>query len=217
MGEMSVDAWRLEMVGGSNNKFYEVFVLDCRVLSHWGRIGTKGQVSSSTWPNHREAQVHGVKMAHAKKIKGYTEVSHARFMANADLALEPDKTLAPMLARIASSCGPQSLRNDHTVPHNHGGVTASGGTHDSGGVADLAPADGVKSTREVADALATYDHLADRVKSMMDLASSDLGATMEEYEQLAAVWEKVSNKHEEVATAMSTAKVTLMKKLMFGS
>jgi len=62
---------RLEFVGGSSAKFYEVTVEGNDVTICFGRLGTGGQTQSKTFPDNLAAAKHADKLIHEKLAKGY--------------------------------------------------------------------------------------------------------------------------------------------------
>lgn len=64
----------LELSEGSSHKFYEVTVNGVEVTIRYGRIGTAGQSSNSTYATPEKAQVEATKKINEKLRKGYVRV-----------------------------------------------------------------------------------------------------------------------------------------------
>lgn len=64
--------WRRYLfIGGSSRKFWEIKQDGCEVATRWGRIGSKPQTSTKTYPHPWEAKQAAVKLVVSKKKKGY--------------------------------------------------------------------------------------------------------------------------------------------------
>lgn len=68
--------WRMEYVGGSSKKFYEVYLNmeQAQVWFGWGRIGTSGQWDKKLFPHADEATDKALAQVYAKRSKGYETV-----------------------------------------------------------------------------------------------------------------------------------------------
>jgi len=65
----------LELADGQSHKFYEVTVHDTEVTIRYGRIGTSGQSSSTTYATVEKAQAEARKKINEKLRKGYVQVA----------------------------------------------------------------------------------------------------------------------------------------------
>jgi predicted DNA-binding WGR domain protein len=65
----------LELSDDKSHKFYEVTVQSTEVMIRYGRIGTEGQISSSTYDTVQKAQVAAEKKINEKLKKGYVRSS----------------------------------------------------------------------------------------------------------------------------------------------
>lgn len=65
----------LELSDGQSHKFYEVTVNGTAVTIRYGRIGTAGQSSNSTYATSEKAQAEATKKINEKLRKGYVQVS----------------------------------------------------------------------------------------------------------------------------------------------
>lgn len=64
----------LELSEGQSHKFYEVTVIGTLVTIRYGRIGTVGQSSNSTYATPEKAQAEATKKVNEKLRKGYTRI-----------------------------------------------------------------------------------------------------------------------------------------------
>lgn len=67
----NVGVTRYENTSGKHNKFWEVSSVGSRLTMHWGRIGTKGQTKTKSFPTGRDATYAGLKMIQDKLDGGY--------------------------------------------------------------------------------------------------------------------------------------------------
>lgn len=64
----------LELSEGQSHKFYEVTVIETLITIRYGRIGTSGQLSNSTYVTPEKAQAEATKKINEKLRKGYVRV-----------------------------------------------------------------------------------------------------------------------------------------------
>ncbi len=64
---------RLQFIGGSSAKFYEVAIEGNVVTTCFGRLGTAGQRQSKSFPDKLAAAKHAEKLIQQKLSKGYAE------------------------------------------------------------------------------------------------------------------------------------------------
>ncbi|MEZ0370751.1 MAG: WGR domain-containing protein [Candidatus Sericytochromatia bacterium] len=65
---------RFEFSQGSSNKFWEVAIDGSSLLTRWGRIGSKGQEKTKTFPSSEAAKQEQDKLVTAKLREGYREI-----------------------------------------------------------------------------------------------------------------------------------------------
>jgi predicted DNA-binding WGR domain protein len=67
---------RLQYIGGSSAKFYEVATDGKSVITRFGRLGTAGQIQKKSFSNEQAAASHAAKLIQSKLAKGYVEATH---------------------------------------------------------------------------------------------------------------------------------------------
>ena len=81
---------------GSAHKFYEVDVDDCTVTINYGRIGTDGTKSVSSYGSNQEAEKQALKKVNEKKRKGYADavkgVRQKRTITRRTIVSQPSST-----------------------------------------------------------------------------------------------------------------------------
>ena len=82
----------LELSDGQSYKFYEVTVNGTAVTIRYGRIGTAGQSSNSTYTTPEKAQAEAIKKINEKLRKGYVQVS-----SGGDRPTSSDQLLADLI------------------------------------------------------------------------------------------------------------------------
>jgi predicted DNA-binding WGR domain protein len=105
-----VHSWHLEFIGGTSKKFYRVLVTEAGLtILRWGRIGSVGQHSVSSFGMYDKARDVGLRQVFEKKAKGYVEKYHdLKFSASADAindATDGDFTLIDREWREAADAG----------------------------------------------------------------------------------------------------------------
>lgn len=87
----------LELSEGQSHKFYEVTVIGTLVTIRYGRIGTVGQSSNSTYATPEKAQAEATKKVNEKLRKGYTRIDAAgdRSTSSAQLLADAIQTVVP--------------------------------------------------------------------------------------------------------------------------
>jgi predicted DNA-binding WGR domain protein len=103
----------LEFLGDRSHKFYEVTVTGLTVTIRYGRVGTDGQTSSSTYDTAEKAQAAAEKKINEKLKKGYVRST-------------AESSLHPAVGSSPSGSIPYWLPEDFRVYTNGGGVV---GTH----------------------------------------------------------------------------------------
>lgn len=90
---------RFELVDGSADKFWSIGVEGARVVVHYGRNGTNGQVKEKTHADAAAAAADAEKLVAAKVKKGYVEAGAGAAPATASApALAPEPVSAPASA-----------------------------------------------------------------------------------------------------------------------
>ena len=64
---------RFELIGGSSAKFWSIAVSGNEVTVTYGRLGTKGQSQTKSFPSAAQAQQHAAGLMRQKLAKGYVE------------------------------------------------------------------------------------------------------------------------------------------------
>jgi len=94
---------RYENTEGKHNKFWEISSAGPRLTTHWGRIGTKGQTKTKSFPNAREATYAGLKMIEDKLEGGYHHVRAGQGAAARPVETKAARASAKATARPAKS------------------------------------------------------------------------------------------------------------------
>jgi predicted DNA-binding WGR domain protein len=64
-------SWYLELIAGNHFKFYRVTVVGRLLTTHWGRIGTAGQMQVKEFSNFSAATFEAGRKMREKLAKGY--------------------------------------------------------------------------------------------------------------------------------------------------
>jgi uncharacterized protein YwqG/predicted DNA-binding WGR domain protein len=75
----------LELSEGQSRKFYEVTVNGSELVLRYGRIGSSGQSSSTTYSTTEQAQAEALKKINEKLRKGYTRISAEDHLSTSSL------------------------------------------------------------------------------------------------------------------------------------
>lgn len=84
----------LELADDKSHKFYEVTVQDTEVIIRYGRIGTEGQTSNSTYATAEKAQAAAEKKINEKLKKGYVR-SQSSSSSLSELVTDPKPISLP--------------------------------------------------------------------------------------------------------------------------
>lgn len=88
----------LELSDGQSHKFYEVTIEGLEVVIRFGRIGTTGQTSRTTYDTPEQAQAAAAKKLNEKRRKGYVPAS----LSSVVVGSSPNLELPPILQNLPS-------------------------------------------------------------------------------------------------------------------
>jgi predicted DNA-binding WGR domain protein len=87
--KLKIDAPLYENKEPGHSKFWSVSTLGSVMKTHYGKIGTKGQVTEKVFPSEQAAKNAAVKLMGEKKAKGYNYSGTAQHEYEAPAAVEP--------------------------------------------------------------------------------------------------------------------------------
>lgn len=187
---------RLTYVGGTSNKYYEVYKFANRTVTHYGAIGNTGKYNSTAHTTERIAQNEATKIVDSKLSKGYTVQEITQFDVELDeftdvLAKKGDQGAGEWLYQLK------------------GTARMAGSSSASPAPAAARPATPPKPEPPKEDRLAK---LVTQSKELITTAAEDPIAASREYANLSERREELERELRLVTTYLSTVEAMVFQK-----